>query len=261
MSFLVLLLVYYVAIKQSQVPDFFERYWNRQVSSRFQARMDWEPVFRKEFWTTLLRDSQGLLILMLGSLWAQRILLFKAPFLVTFWILFVSFTVMLASKNRIGGQYWVMVFPWMTAVIAVAVTTKWPNVFANVRDGFLKWTTVLAITIITLAQFLPIRTHSFQLNEELVYLRKISKEGFKKVHYDSPEEYPDFLVASPMSWYGDVEVLFCDRNKCEVPQAISSQLYILRGGSLERERALVAAGWCERNGVRGSSAKYFAACK
>lgn len=254
------LFVYFLMIRQSTVPDFFERYWQRQVSSRFQARFDWEPVFRKEFWTSLLKDSQGTLVFLPLLLWQQRKQILMHSALASFWILFVSYTVLLASKNRIGGQYWLMVFPWICALCAIGLFQWKPSWCSLKKEIFVKTIAVIAVAMIALAQFLPIRTHNFEINQELKQLRKFSDQGFQKVLYDSPDEYPDFLVASPMSWYGNVDVEYCSRKTCPVPASAPAQIFLLRNPDPARIQELSKNHWCEQPSVPPSNLLFFTPC-
>ncbi len=235
-------LAYYWSVQQSTVPDFFTRYWSRQVTQRFGTSLGLEGVFRIEFWLQLFKDTHYLAILgLLGIFIAlkNRHSYSQKPIWLPLCLL-ISFVVLYSSKGRIGGQYWVMILPWLAIYIALAITSKVNISALSIR----LWSQRFSLAAVLVIQYLPFRTHTFQLNDLLKETRQLSdSKKYTFVYMDTPNMYPDFLAASPLSWYGNVDVQFHYR-PLPVPQAQKHALFLLIPPEAARSTELKNKDWC-----------------
>ncbi len=231
------LIPYFWALSQSKVPHFFEIYWQRQYTGRFQQRWELLKVFKWPFWHTVLVYTNyfALLIPFLG---------WKRPALVQFWIplsLLITFVLFLAPIDRMGSQYFLLILPSLAWMIAIAAEKLFPIPTLKL----MKVTSLLSIVGMFIVQYLPYRTHYLnEYNESFEPIKKLSqKHQAKNLYLYFEDRQPDFLVSGPFAWYTQMEIKYVRMEETPPPYSEGNLLFsdILK----ERKTALLKEkGWC-----------------
>jgi 4-amino-4-deoxy-L-arabinose transferase-like glycosyltransferase len=198
-TFALVATLYYVGIKNSSVPDFLDRYWQRQISNRFGKSWTWGGIFNSLFWIRLLKDSHYLLLLMPVAFWRLP----KNSFWMWTFLSWLSFVCLYAPAQRIGSQYWILIFPPMSLALA-GLFQSWKH-FSHHR--FQRFTLAFAVSLVVLIQYLPFPTHHPRNPIESSALKSLQKIlGHSELIIAGSEEVRSFIYASTFAWYADTLV-------------------------------------------------------
>lgn len=227
------ILLYYFAVRASDFPDFFEAYWQRQVTLRFSQVTSFWNIFRWDFWLGVWKYTNFLLPL--AFLTVRR--LKSRPEFVAAWLIPSTFLLQVAAAGLTPGQYLIMALPWIAWLISETLN-EW-LVFPAKR--FMKISAVVALVALFIIQYIPISTHGARPKPEYFSLARLSDAGeVKHLYLDFQTSLPKFIIASSFAWYGKVDITY----PTETPKAEASWAYFLSGGDPLRPKELVANGWC-----------------
>lgn len=226
--------LYFLLIKTSTVPNFFELYWASQSKQRFGNRWDWHRLWGAKYWWQLLRDTHFMLPLALLALPNIKKMTVQLPF-----ILFTTFTIMYACANLNGGQYWITILPWLAWLIAENLLTKIPLDSTHL----VPITQTLAITLLFLVQYTPFRVHGVKPPVEVESISTL-KEKTKATQL-IVDNYPfksNFGDAGVYVWYNDLPARYPELDT--IPTASQDSIYLLLQADESRKSALKSQGWC-----------------
>ncbi len=226
--------LYYLTVRFSSVPNFFEIYWASQSKQRFGTRWDWQRLVGLKYWSLLLKDSHFLLPLIFFSLFRLKKLSVQIPL-----ILLVTFSILYACANLNGGQYWITILPWVAWLIAENLLVRIPIPHRMLVTG----TRYLSIALLFLVQYTPLRVHGAKPPEEIETLRTrklaIQAKGLYIDNYPLPSNFGD---AGVYVWYVDLEAVYPPLQ--DVPPAERRTLYLLLNSEKARIETLKNQGWC-----------------
>lgn len=229
------LLIYFIAVRNSSVPEFFEIYWQRQWINRFSRTLNWTHIFSYLFWIKLWQDTNYLAPLCLLAVFKFG----KSSRIIVPWVLLSSFVAMYATNDRIGVNYWITVLPWLAWIIAdsIASALSWNP------ENWVRWTGGISVIIIMLVQYVPVRVHGVP-SADLGSIAKLKKEKrIDRLVVDLAPEPIDFTVTDYYSWYSNLPISFLDRtSRVETPE--QGVLHILYKNSSIRITEIKKAGWC-----------------
>jgi 4-amino-4-deoxy-L-arabinose transferase-like glycosyltransferase len=225
----------YLLLVHWRAPGLIEKYWNNQWVNRFAHQWDWSLLFGWRFWGSLARDTHYLLIP------AVVLLLWKRPkgIQVLPWILLISFAGLYAPADRVGMQYWVMLLPWAAWIVAQSLPS-WGN-WSSVK--WMKRTAGLAVALLFIVQFIPVRVHGRE-EPDLAHLQhRVAAGRVKALVLDQRPEPANFTYLDKYTWYADVPIAPLVENQW-VPRATPATGYLLYFPTDEREKQVLAQGWC-----------------
>lgn len=199
-----ILALYFWAIRSSADPVFLETYWNRQMTSRFSNSWNWMGLIGANFWKGLLKDTYYLIVLV--PIFFMRSRSKKDYFFPV--VFFTSFALMYAPAARVGAQYSLMLLPPIAWALGVGTCETFS---AKIQAAsWQKWTLRLAVALVLLIQYLPFKTH----HRPIPHLVPAIKEFFTK-NPDLPRELLlysdsqlDFVTSAPFAWYGDLKIFY-----------------------------------------------------
>lgn len=232
----------YLVVVQWRVPVMLERYWFNQWTNRFSRQWNWAALWNWRFWGSLNRDSHYLLFpAVLLGFWRRPQGAAWLP-----WILIGSFALLYAPADRVGVQYWVLLLPWVAWAFATPLFAKsqWkPAKPLMVSAG-------LALTLLFIAQFMPLRVHGPEDLSVTLLQRRIQEGRVERVVLDLRPGGSDFTLKDRYVWYTDVPVeMVYEGMPLEKPRSKSA--YVLYLPSEEMKRNLLAQGWCWDDTVSG----------
>lgn len=234
LSFFSVLLLYFILIKTSHVPEFFDLYWKSQSKQRFGSRWDWSRLWGTKYWGLLLKDTHYFLPLALLALFRVKNFTVLLPL-----ILLTTFTVLYASANLNGGQYWITILPWLAWLIA-------ENLLARIPVDTKKLIPIsrnLAIALLFVVQYIPLRIHGAKPPDEVAVLDTLKKSHQATELIIDNYPYPsNFGDAGVYVWYNDLPAVYPKPE--EVSLARTQSLYLLLNPAPERKAALKTQGWC-----------------
>ena len=234
-------LAYLIALHYSRVPHFLSAYWGSQMTHRFEKSWSWSSLFGFFFWRELMRDSYFLPLLSLGIFLPGR----ERSHLLLPLVLFVTFVFMYAPAGRVGGQYELMLLPWLAWLTAEGVFARVPVAPVQLVRG----SAAIALFAVCLVQYLPIRTHGVEPPMETNELLQLGKKnGIRRMVYDNYPEHPWFISSAPYAWYADIDVDYADLGG-KITPADPSRAYVLihpqnAPFNPARGELLKKAGWC-----------------
>lgn len=244
-GFLVVAIPYVVAVKNSRIPDFLDRYWAFQMTNRFQISWRWAGLLSYPFWKTFLRDTYylGWLALpALAQIWRRRALWIPTSLLVTF-------VLMYAPAGRIGGQYWLGTMPWTAWLIAQTLVDFVP--FAARR--LVVPTAAFSLAALLVIQYLPYSTHKWQPGGEFAELSQLRREkGLHTIVVDLTPGARHYINASPFFWYSDLRVLY-QQDEDPVPKPAPGLVFRTDHLSPRRIPELISSGWCQTRDYGGAA--------
>ncbi len=224
----------YLALVLWQVPEMIQKYWENQWINRFRISWDWRLLWSSHFWLRLSRESHFLLFPTIA------LALFRRPKGIqwTPWVLFASFVVLYAPAERVGLQYWVMLFPWLAWGLASALPTwNWdPRKAMNA-------TSVFAGVAFVVLQFVPVRIHGNEEREVTALQARVGSGRLKQLVLDIRPEPMNFTYKDKYTWYGDVPVEMVYQGLA-VPRPSKASGYLLYNASEDRVREVLQQGWC-----------------
>jgi 4-amino-4-deoxy-L-arabinose transferase-like glycosyltransferase len=231
---------YWLSIKLSNAPDFLDLYWYRQMTNRFAGSLKLVRLLESRFWWALLKDSYFLLPLVLLSLRKKYL---REPLILVSWTLLLTFIFMYAPAERIGGQYWMYLLPWMAILMAASLGDK-------IIWRFEKWqsaTAFIGIAGMFLLQYGSLRTHRLSKPREAEMLQKWSTQlGVRSVYLAQSPLAADFMNSAPLTWYADIDVEYANAAIPEAPKERALLLYrdLEKDLSSEASKSFEAHGWC-----------------
>ncbi len=228
---------YWALLKVSNVPDFLELYWTRQVANRFGRSLSLGAFFNGHFWWALCKDTYFLLPLVLLSFKNQK-KGFALP-----WVMLFSFFLVYGPTERVGGQYWLMVMPWAAWLIASGLE----NVFSQIRPSHENLQVITgraAIMLLCLIQYGPIATHTrFPPGQTPDILRIKSEKKIESLVLGVESDGDNFVNSAPFAWYGGVRVGY-NLSTHPVPRADGQAMYLNYDKNLRSEISFKEKGWC-----------------
>lgn len=231
---LIPLFAYISLVLNSNAPQFFEIYWDHQMTNRFAQAWSFSGLVEPKFWKELFFDSYGLVLLTPYVL--SRVVKQKK-----YWLplaLFSSFCVMYAVTFRKGTQYWLMLLPWIALFAADLLFNKirWEIPSAK------KASMTLAIVVVFVAQWLPFRVHGLKAPEEMAVLKEYSKEPVIILATDEIEM--NFLGAGRFAWYTERSVEYIKTPRTFLPSQEGRRLVMyLKSMGVEE---LTVQGFCKK---------------
>jgi len=236
-SSFIVFLAYYLAIRSSSIPNFLELYWQNQVTNRFAQDTERSSFFNKYYWIDLQRHTHYLAPLVVISL----IYLKKGKRILIPLTLLITFNLIFAMANRVGGQYMVMVLPWIAWLLAEVFATVFPASPRRLAGV----TTAFCILGVFVVQYLPFRTHAARPSTAKLEIRKLSdQKAISHVILDIPlTPNLSFVTSSSYAWYGNVDVdYYISKNKIPDPNLDTG--YLIHHYFNTRTPALRQKGWC-----------------
>jgi len=232
-----ILFAYFMAIRMSSVPNFFEIYWTRQMTQRFFPMVKWSELWSLQFWWILFRDTHLLLplVLLIGLRKPREI---ADEFLIPL-LCFVTFIFLYAPISRVRSQYWVTLFPWIGWLISGGVSKIW------------QWNEQKAVPIsagvalmgVAIVQYLPFRTHLNPPGEAASIRSYVEQQKVNHLYVDPLPERRDFTQIAGFAWYGDINIDYADASQ-KVPVPDTGALYLLLDERPEKRTALMENHWC-----------------
>ncbi len=239
----VVLGLYYLAVKQSSVPEFFEIYFARQWTGRFSRDWDWMRVFVPSFWMALYHDAGALIFASFAGMFFPAV----RRSLVLPGILFLTFVLMYAPTNRYGSNYWITVLPWVAWLAGAGLSA-----LLKVPVGpVVKWTARFALLAVVVIQYIPVRTHGAMPSQEFKTLEHLKKSGqAKSLVIDFGSDAVDFTVTDNYFWYADLPISFLEKS-APVPKPEPGKTLLLYRPTPTRAQAIRRAGWCPHSIAEG----------
>jgi 4-amino-4-deoxy-L-arabinose transferase-like glycosyltransferase len=235
-AFAAVLLAYALLLRYGGAPDFLSHYWSRQVTHRFGQKWSLWRLLDREYWEQLLRYTYYLAPVGLLALVTRPDRRSVLPA-----ILAVSFITLFASNGLRGGQYLVMVLPWIAWLVAEAVD----SFLALPPRGTARVTAVFSIAALFVLQYVPVRTHSQAPGVLEGEIRRTVDAGrADHLYVDTAVNPEPFFQTARLAWYGDVTVEYAD--PASPPAADARGLYFSRAPTEETRAVLRAKSWCEQ---------------
>lgn len=228
------LVLYYLGIRQSEVPDFISLYFEKQWVHRFERQWNWSGLWDWSFWHPLFQDTYWLALLA-PLAWRERSRELLLPT-----VLVLTFVAMFAPSGRDGAHYRLMILPWLAWLIAAGVVTnrRWPY------RAIVKASAVFCVVAVLVLQYVPARTHGFRPPGEIDVIEKLRKEGrATQVIFDMAPQRFDFTLNDLYAWYTDLPIRYSAGEE-SVKAVEPKTAYVLYGNASAREQAVKAAGWC-----------------
>lgn len=227
---------YYLAVRRSTVPDFFQIYFSRQWSSRFSQDWDWARLVIPSYWKALYHDTGAILLASFVGLFYPKV----RRTLVLPLLLFSTFVLMYAPTNRYGSNYWITVLPWVAWLAAAGICAVWGK--WNTA-GVVKWTSRFALFAVILIQYIPVRTHGARPPQELETIALLKKAGrAEKILVDLAPHSVDFTVTDNFFWYGDLPTGYLEKDQA-IPRPKAGEVLVLYNGGEARAQEARRAGW------------------
>ena len=235
--FLATLGIYWAAVKTSAEPEFLTRYWSMQITHRFAKIWSLSLLFAPEYWKQLLYYSYYLAPLSLLALKVN----FRQALLPS--TLAGSFIMIFSLSGLRGGQYLVMVLPWIAWMVSQGLV-PWVR-FSH--GAIIRSTSIASLGLVCVLQYIPYRTHAKGPTPEQIEIGLLNKEQIvSHLYLDLPATPAPFVLAAPFAWYGNVSVTY--PNKGTVPEPAAQWGFFLHYRDLAREAALYQKGWCRYRG-------------
>ncbi len=232
---LVPLLVYLKLVMESNAPDFFEIYWDHQMTNRFAQSWSFLGLIEPNFWKELFFDSYGMVLLLVAAFYFA---LKRKQYLLPL-SLFISFCVMYAVTFRKGTQYWVMLLPWIALFSADILFSKIPLSISTLKKASI----VLCVFVVFAAQWLPIRVHGLKAPEEMKVLNEHKQEPV--IVLVTNEIEMNFLGAGRYAWYTERDVEYIKTPRTFIPLTEGKRLVLyLKSMGVEE---LTVQGFCKRS--------------
>lgn len=236
-GFAALLGIYYFVLKNSVVPNFLEIYWQRQVSGRFGRGINWAGFLNWRFVWQLMKDTYFLLPIALLTLrsYHQHAML---PL-----VCLLSFYLLYAPTERIGGQYWLMTLPWVAWLVAVGIE----QLLAQSRPGIdkmMRYSGRAAIVLVCIIQYGPWPTHSRRPPGQMPEITHLKKSGqIKNIILGVLEEDANFVNSASFAWYADLRVNY-HISPADIPPAENSSVYLNFDKTRRADSDFTRQGWC-----------------
>lgn len=237
LSFLAPLGVYAAAISRSHCPDFIQIYWSCQFTHRFGPGWTITRLFKKEYWLHLQKYSYyltPLALLPLRRITSESRIQIPA-------ILLATFIPMFAGAGLYGGQYLLMVLPWLAWLIAEGIAAWIP-----VGEWALRRSTiVICIAAVFVANYLPVRVHGRGPTADKSAIRDLVVSGTaKRLFIVKASCWDPYTVASPYAWYGEIHVAyFPESSEPLIPQK-GDAFFFPRSLTTEEKNRFLKSGWC-----------------
>lgn len=219
--------LYWSFIQQSAVPDFLERYWNRQFTNRFAREIRWDFIFHAEYWKRLLVDTNYLLLLLPVAVWKLR----SSRFALFLFFCVLSVSGVYTYSGRVGGQYWLLIMPPLAILLGALLA----HIFKVNPATLRKLSLGVALTLVCVIQYLPFPTHFSRIPGEIPLIVEYRERyGIEDLILNIPRKQRDFIFASPFSWYGKTKVLYSNpqslkKDRLEFVNSLLNQSMIYEG--------------------------------
>ncbi len=242
------LTAYAAAIKSSSLPNFLEIYWSRQVDQRFAKSWDWSLLVSGQFWSSLSKDSLGLVWIVPLALFGLRK---RTHSIILPLVLFASFLLMYAPAGRNGSQYSVMLLPPLALLLAAGLDAGLMRLRPRLQitvERSRQVTQALSLTAVLLLQYLPYPTHHPRKAPEVEILLQLSRDsGLKAVTLVRGDPAPDFLLAASFAWYADMKVKYLSQTTDwpSFKPASVDTAYLVLGAKNRSPLPLIPPGLCE----------------
>jgi hypothetical protein len=233
--------VYVLLVLKSHVPDFFTVYWGRQMTHRFSAGWQIKNLFQAGYWKELMRYSYFLAPLALVPIF-RKPRYFAVPAVLLF-----TFVMMFAPARLWGGQYLLMVLPWLAWLIAGNLPPSFKPPIRRIVYG----TGAFAMFGVFVLQYLPVTIHRGGVSPLKETVNGLSRRKItRRLYIESPGFSPQFLAGSSYAWYGDVIVEYVSAS--QLPPA-DSKTALAGPGDGSWDGRLGHLGWCKfKNFEEGS---------
>lgn len=240
LAFAVVLGGYVLAVRSSSVPHFFDIYWSRQFTHRFAQLFSLGRLFETRFWPSLLKETYYAAPLVLLSLRGLARKESAIPLFLPLSLL-VTFGLMYIGADRIGGQYWLTVMPWVAWLIALGLEP-----WTRKADRLVLPSAALAVAGVLVVQYVPFEAHGMKPGWDERSVRQLSdKAGVKRLWMDEGTRYLDFIMSCRYAWYGRVTTAYVAKHD-PVPSPDTGSAYLLYWSDTPeaRRRELQKKGWC-----------------
>jgi len=151
-----LLLAYWIAVRFSNFPTFFEKYF-AEIANRREGAWRITRAFEARYWGSLLKETHFFLPLALLGIFQLR----RSPGLLLPVALFFGFYAIYAPAGHGGGHYWIPLWlgaAWLIAAGCFARLPIQPIKMVRITMG-------LALFAILVIQYIPVRTHGGEPTE------------------------------------------------------------------------------------------------
>lgn len=193
--------VYWYIISQSAVPDFLERYWERQFTNRFARSLSWGFFFNAKYWKQLLIDTHGMLLLLPVVLWKVK----RSHFMYFLFFCVLSISLVYTYGGRVGGQYWLLIMP----PLAMLIGGLFGSLFRIRPERLRAYSLSVALALVCIIQYLPFPTHYSRIPAEAELIAHYSdRHAIPDLVLNVSERNRDFIFTAPFSWYGGVKILY-----------------------------------------------------
>lgn len=248
---------YWLLVRSSAVPEFLAIYWRRQFTDRFSHIWSLSRVFGSSFWPSLLKETYFtaplLLLAFRGARQKERALDLALPL-----SLLATFGAMYIGGDRVGGQYWLTVMPWVAWLIALGVEP-----WARGAIRLVIPSAIFAVAGVLFVQYIPFEAHGMQPSQDERAVRQLSdRSGVTRLWMDEGPRYLDFIMSCRYSWYGRVTTAYVFKSEA-VPAPDLESAYLLYWGDTPADRIeqVKRRGWCLIRSFPGEKGRsLFAQC-
>ncbi len=232
-------LPFYIALKNSDLPNYFSLYWERQYTGRFAQAWNLNNLFSWSYWETLFRHTQGLILIACPALYFS----WKQPqrFLIPT-ILVWTHIVLFAATARLGDQYILPLQPCLAWITALLVS-KWIPVSG---DSLMLWSWRLALMAIVVVQYTPIPVRKSQRPDGIHRLETILERDPRPHHIISWSDHTklNFPYHAGYVWTLHKPVSEYIPNNANPPQATQGYVLLALSPLSENDHLARSAGWC-----------------
>jgi len=235
--------LYAGAIHWSSVPDFITRYFSNQLGKRVGGGWQWSRLVEWKFWKGLCQDTNWFAPLVVFSVIDG----FRRREVWMALLLLVPFLTIYACEGLWGHQYWLTVLPWVAWLLAEEMGKRipWDPARAVVP------TAALALVLMFIAQYAPIRTHGVMPPAETARAHTLLEAQHR--HHFIVDNFPaetNVGQSGVYAWYvGDVQY---PRSLGYIPAADDDTLLLtLNPPDRVRRDKIAAAGWCPDTEAQG----------
>lgn len=227
--------VYLETLKAHQASDFLSIYWERQISNRFGPSWSFFSIFNSQFWMRLARDTHYFLFLIPLALW-------KSPnnsFVKWSFLSFISFVLMYAPAHRMGSQYWLLLMPPLSLILANALDFHLNISFQKIKNFSL----VISLSLVFILQYLPFSTHTNRRPGEIDAILNLKSLGnTSNLMIAGRPKMLSFIYSAPFAWYADTELSYLDVKNLALGQSslskdTLSQTILLQHGRLPKQKS------------------------
>jgi hypothetical protein len=262
--------LYWLAIRNSSVPDFFESYFARQWSGRFSQQYQLNKLLRPGGWWHLLVQTNFLIVLVPLALGFRSRRHRPSPSSTRFsWsaileprfaiptIAALSFVLMYFPANRVAAQYFIPILPWAAWLVSLGLAElmgERPRLPARL----MRITSVLAVIALMLSHYVPLKIRKIGEPHPLAislkrHLDEMDQRGtpytlsfLHKVEIGSQKD--TFVKSANWSWYLKRDVRLASESNFSHP---STNLIVQLFGDPAFESHLRTLGFCPLQQEKG----------